>query len=171
MTSTHPRKTLTAILAIMLSGAALPGLVAAQPPSGDTVSWTVSAPTTAIKPGGKLTVTVHGAVEDGWHVYGLKQLPEGPTPLTVAVDQNAVAKAAGAPKGSAPEKVLDPGFGVVTPFYARDFTIEVPVQVAGHVAGGRQLIPVSVRFQTCNGKTCKPPKTVTLSAPITVAAG
>jgi hypothetical protein len=143
----------------------------AQPPAGDTVAWTVSTSADAAKPGGRVTVTVHGAVQDGWHVYGLKQLPEGPTPMSVAIDPGNVAKAAGAPTASAPQKILDPGFGVETPFYAHDFTVAVPVRLAPHLAAGKQLIPVSVRFQTCNGQICKPPKTVSLSAPITIQGG
>jgi hypothetical protein len=159
------------LLALTLVGFALPETLAAQAPAGDTVSWTVSTSTETSKPGSRLTVTLHGAVQEGWHVYALKQLPEGPTPLSVAIDTNSVAKAAGAATGSAPQKILDPGFGVETPFYAHDFTVSVPVQLATHLTAGRQVIPVSVRFQTCSGQTCKPPKTVTLSAPINVQAG
>ena len=37
-------------------------------------------------------------------------------------------------------------------------------------AAGPQQIPISVRFQTCNGHICQPPKTVKLSVPVTVRA-
>ena len=161
----------TAAGAILSLFGVLCGTAPAQTLSGDTVAWTVSTPARAVKPGERLTVTLHGAVLNGWHVYGLKQLPEGPTPLSVTVDPNGVAKPAGAATGSTPEKVLDPGFGVVTPFYDHDFPITVPVQITSRLAGGQQTIPVSVRFQTCDGRTCKPPKTVTLSAPVSVHAG
>jgi hypothetical protein len=167
--ATTSRKPALGVLAATLLGL-VPHFAAAQAAAGDTVSWSVSTPAEAGKSGGRLAVTVHGAVQEGWHVYALKQLPEGPTPLAVSLDSNSVAKSAGPVIGSVPEKVLDPGFGVVTPFYAHDFTITVPVQLASHLPASRQLIPINVRFQTCNGQTCKPPKTVTLSAPINIAA-
>ena len=48
-------------------------------------------------------------------------------------------------------------------------TATVPVKLAAHAAAGKQTIPVTVRFQTCNGAICQPPKTVHLSAPVTIA--
>ena len=49
--------------------------------------------------------------------------------------------------------------------------LKTPVRIAPKAAAGRQLIPVSVRFQTCNGQICHPPKTVRLSIPVTVREG
>jgi hypothetical protein len=47
--------------------------------------------------------------------------------------------------------------------------VTLPLQLAAHAAGGSQQIPVSVRFQTCNDRICQPPKTVHLSAAVSVA--
>jgi hypothetical protein len=162
-----------AVFAVSLHGAAL----AQAPEQGfgptgpETVTWTVTTPSAkAVKPGSKLALTLHGAVQDGWHVYALKQLPEGPTPLRVTLDPSEVAAADGAPSGSAPTTIHDPAFDLDTQFYARAFTLTAPVRVGSHIAAGRQLIPVSVRYQTCNGRICQPPKTVHLSVPIDVRA-
>jgi len=146
----------------------------AQAPSNDpipaaTVSWTV--PVQTVKKAGQATLTLHGQVVPGWHVYGLKQLPDGPTPLLVTVADNAVAKADGAPTGSAPTKFHDPDFGLETQFYASDFTLTVPVRLKPGAGAGPRQIPVDVRFQTCNGRICQPPKTVRLLAPVTLQAG
>jgi hypothetical protein len=158
-----------ALLGLTLHGAA--SAQTADPARGDTVTWTLSSPgADAVKPGSRLALTLHGAVLDGWHVYSLKQLPEGPTPLRVTLDPSEVAAADGAPAGSAPSKTHDPAFDLDTQFYAHAFTVTVPVRIGSHLAAGRQLIPVSVRFQTCNGQICQPPKTVRLSAPINVRA-
>jgi hypothetical protein len=46
--------------------------------------------------------------------------------------------------------------------------VHVPVQVSQQAAAGRQLIPVSIRFQTCSDRECQPPKTIHLSVPIEV---
>jgi DsbC/DsbD-like thiol-disulfide interchange protein len=143
----------------------------ADPAAAETVSWTAAvSQTAATKPAEALTVTLHAKVQEGWHVYALNQLPDGPTPLRIVIDPNQVATASGAPLGSPATKVHDPSFNLDTPLYSRAFSATVPVRVAAHAAAGRQSIPVSVRFQTCNGRICQPPKTVHLSVPITVAA-
>jgi hypothetical protein len=163
-----------ALLGLTLHGAALaqaPDRPLSNAGGGDTVSWAVSAQgADSVKQGSRLTLTLHGAVQDGWHVYALKQPPGGPTPLRVTLDASDVAMAAGAPAGSLPTKIHDPAFDLDTQFYAHAFTLTAPVRVGAHLAAGRQLIPVSVRFQTCNGLICQPPKTVHLSASINVRA-
>jgi hypothetical protein len=157
----------TAVAAIGLStllGLSLQGALA-QPSAaqGDTVTWTVQS--SDVAKNGKATLTLNGAVREGWHVYSLKQLPDGPTPLLVMLDANDVAKADGAPAGSAPTKIHDPAFGLDTQFYESAFSLKVPVRLGAHAAG-QQSVPLSVRFQTCNGRVCQPPKTVHLSASI-----
>jgi DsbC/DsbD-like thiol-disulfide interchange protein len=155
----------------------LSGAVFAQPSDkasddaarGETVSWTVSTSSAeTVQPGGRLALTVRGTVLAGWHVYSLKQLPNGPTPLHVTVDPNDVAKLAGDVAGSVPTKIHDAGFDLETQYYSQEFTLSVPVQVG--LKPGARSIPISVRFQTCNDRICQPPKTVHLSAPVNVRA-
>jgi hypothetical protein len=149
--------------AMLLAGAAfaqVPGIPA------QTVSWTV-APQDIAQPG-HASLTLHGSVAPGWHVYALKQAPDGPTPLLVSVAANAVATADGATTGSAPTKIHDPAFNLETQFYSGAFDLTVPVRIRAHVRGA-QAVPVDVRFQTCNGKVCEQPRTVHLSAPVTLA--
>ena len=163
-------KTLVFAVSSALLGLALPAAsaqTADDPAQAATVSWTVQSQSD-VAPGSKLALTLQGTVQEGWHVYGLKQLPDGPTPLFVALDANPVAVADGAPKASAPTKLRDPSFGLVTQFYAQPFSVTVPVRIAAHSAAGQQVIPLSVRFQTCNGRICQPPKTVHLSATVSV---
>jgi hypothetical protein len=148
----------------------LSGIALAQnlddPARAQTVAWTAQA---SVAAKGLATVTLHGSVAAGWHVYSLKQLPEGPTPLVVSVAANDVAAASGAAVGSAPTRLRDPAFGLETQFYAGDFTLALPVRFKPHAAAGQLVIPVDVRFQTCNGRVCQPPKTVRLSAAIDLA--
>jgi thiol:disulfide interchange protein DsbD len=136
-----------------------PALAQALP---ETVTWSVAP--AAAKPGESLKLTVNGAVLEGWHVYSLKQAPEGPTPLLARVEDNAAAAADGAVSESKPVKLRDPAFGLDTQFYERAFTLTVPVRLKRGLKPGAQAIPVSVRFQTCNGRICQPPKTVHLNA-------
>jgi Disulphide bond corrector protein DsbC len=154
---------------ILLQQAAWAQAPVNDPPPAATVSWTVLSQT--VTKGARSTLTLRGQIVPGWHVYGLKQLPNGPTPLLVTVADNAVAKADGAPTGSAPTKFHDPDFGLETQFYASDFTLTVPVRLKPDAGAGQQQIPIDVRFQTCNGRICQPPKTVRLLAPVDLQAG
>ncbi|HZQ41096.1 MAG TPA: protein-disulfide reductase DsbD N-terminal domain-containing protein [Rhizomicrobium sp.] len=124
---------------------------------GETVTWTAS-----VAPDAKLNL--HAQVKDGWHVYALKQLPGGPTPLLVMVDPNGVATANGQAVGSRPTKIHDPDFNLDTEYYTRAFTVTLPLRLAAPAGKGQRQIPVSVRFQTCNGQICQPPKLVHLAA-------
>jgi len=146
----------------LASGGILGGQALAQAPNaGQTVVWSV-APVSLAKGSGRAIVQLRGAVRDGWHVYALRQHENGPTPLRVAVEANPLATAAGAVVGSAPTVARDAAFNLDTAFYAQNFTLSVPVRVKA----GASSIPLSVRFQTCNGQTCQPPKTLHLSAEI-----
>jgi Disulphide bond corrector protein DsbC len=148
-----------------------PGLcaVGAAPAPSEIVRWSASVVSkTPVKPGSVATLELSATVEDGWHVYALTQLPNGPTPLRVALDSNGIAEANGSPSGTAPEKKFDQSFELETQFYTRAFTIRLPVRVRPQPAAGRKLIPVSVRFQSCNGQVCEPPTTIHLSAAIDV---
>jgi thiol:disulfide interchange protein DsbD len=168
------RSPVTALSGLALLGLAAPSAALAQFPGaiGDTVTWSLSPPSPdAVKAGGRATLQLRGAVKPGWHVYGLKQSPEGPTPLEISVENPAIASAAGTPTGTVPIKKHDPSFDLETQYYERDFTLSVPVKIAAKAAAGRQVIPVSVHYQTCDGRICQPPKIVRLSAALNVQPG
>jgi hypothetical protein len=68
---------------------------------------------------------------------------------------------------------MTPSFDLETRFYTHSFTVKLPVRLIGPKGGrvaGRQLIPVSVHFQTCSDRECQPPTTVHLSVPVDVPA-
>ncbi|WP_206241130.1 protein-disulfide reductase DsbD domain-containing protein [Novosphingobium terrae] len=153
-----------------LAALLLPGPASAQPGANPTVSWTLAPATRApLHPGDRVRLVLQGTVREGWHVYAFKQKENGPTPLKVSLEAGDVALADGAPSGSAPILAHDPAFNLDTPYYTRTFAISVPVRLKPHAAAGRQQLPVSVRFQTCNGATCEPPKTLHLTAAVDVA--
>ena len=159
---------LAAGLALVLSAPTF-----AQAPKVDSATASFSAAPLVLDKlprGGRVAVVLRGAVKDGWHVYALKQPENGPTPLVVSLEANVFAQPAGAPQGSAPLVAHDGSFNLDLPFYARTFTVTVPVRLNGRRAAGRFALPVSVRFQTCNGQVCQPPKTLHLLVPVEVGA-
>ena len=155
----------------LLIGLTAPALAQEADPYAGTVTWTAAADTgAAVKPGGRINLVLNGAVQEGWHVYGLKQLPAGPTPLKVALVSRAIAKADGAPRESKPSIIHDPGFDLQTQFHTYAFTVTLPLRLARAAQAGAQAIAVDVRYQTCSDRICQPPRTAHLSAPITIAA-
>ena len=138
----------------------------------DAVHWSASVNSpAALTHGSTVTVDIVGEVGEGWHVYGPVQHSGGPTPLRVTLDTTEVAAAAGPLSGAAAEKVHDTHFGFDTQLYVHPFTVHLPVKLGEQLPAGKQLIPVSVRFQACSDRECLLPRTVRLSVPIDVAAG
>lgn len=111
---------------------------------------------------------ISGEIQDGWHVYALTQPAGGPTPMRITVDDNQFALAAGEPSGTAPHKKHDRSFGLETQFYTHSFIVRLPVRVKEQPVAGRQVVPLSVRFQSCSDRECLPPTTVRLSVAVDV---
>ncbi len=133
------------------------------------VQWSVSFPEhKQLNPGAKTTAVVEAAIENGWHVYALSQVPGGPTPLTVKVPDNSVLNAAGLPTESKPESIFDKSFDMETQFYKHSFEIKVPLAVKATALLGDQSADIDVRFQTCNDNTCLPPTVIHLALQVTI---
>jgi hypothetical protein len=128
-------------------------------------------PNAAIKPGANSVIELSAEVEEGWHVYGLTQLPGGPTPLRITIDSDELAKIAGAPTGTLPVKKHDTAFDVDTELYDKAFKLHLPITINEYLVTGRKSIPVSVRFQACNDRVCLPPRSVHFSVPIEISPG
>ena len=147
------------------------GIAGADSPDiPDAVHWSAAVKSsTTITRGSTATLDLSGDVQNGWHVYALEQHSGGPTPLRITLDANTIVAAAGPTSATAAEKVQDTHFGFETRLYTHPFTVHLPVRVGRELAAGRQLIPVSVRFQACSDRECLLPRTVHLSVPIDVA--
>jgi hypothetical protein len=148
-----------------------PGLCASAsadaPP--EPVHWNLALVSKGpIRKGSNATLELSAVIDEGWHVYALEQLPHGPTPLRVTLDQNVIAVLANPASGSAPEKVYSASFGLDTQYYSHTFAVRVPVHLSPDLPAGRQLIPLSVHFQACSDKECLLPRTLHLSLPIEV---
>jgi DsbC/DsbD-like thiol-disulfide interchange protein len=162
-------KTSFALAALAFSVLTQPAAAQAPNAGDDTLSWTATiANAETVKPGARIAVQLRGVLRDGWHVYGLKQAANGPTPLLVSLAANANAVTAGPPSATPPIEEFDPSFDLKTQYYAKDFTVTAPVKVSAQAAAGPQVIPVDVRYQTCNGKICHIPRTVRLTATVNV---
>jgi hypothetical protein len=146
---------------------------AAGPPGAplppETVQWHVAlSPTATLRAGQRSSIELTGKILEGWHVYGLKQHPDGPTELQFRVDDNQIVQSRGAASGSEAIRRIDRGFGFEIEYYTNSLQLTLPIEVKHEVAAGKQQIPVSVRFQSCSERICLPPTTVHLLVDIDV---
>jgi thiol:disulfide interchange protein DsbD len=135
------------------------------------VMWTVNvdAPTT-LKAEDKFTSQVAAQIAPGWHLYSITQGAGGPIPTRITVADGQPFKLAGTVSGPRPRVEMDPNFEINTETHEGAVAFRVPLVVASDAPAGAQSLNINVRFQACDDKRCLPPRTVRLSAPVTLAA-
>ena len=151
----------------LLLTAALAACLAAAP--ADPVAWKLQNPPTAsVKAGGRFTVKLLAAVQEGWHLYSLKPMTEGPIATRIWIAGGQPFSLSGAVHAPEPRVMQDPSFGMEVELYEGEAVFTLPVKVAPGTAPGAQKLVVSASYQSCNDKLCLPPKTVKLEVPITI---
>ena len=147
--------------------AAVAACLAAAP--ADPVAWKLQDPPVApLKPGARFNVKLLAAVEDGWHLYSLKPMAEGPIPTRIWIAEGQPFRLAGAVQAPEPRVMQDPSFGMEVELYEGEVVFTLPVRLTPGTAPGAQKLVVSASYQSCNNKLCLPPKTVQVEVPITI---
>lgn len=107
-------------------------------------------------------VRLRAVIPKGWHVYGIGQLPGGPIPLLIRIEQGASYEIRGKPQGTTPQKHHDASFDLDTEYFTDSVEFNFPVRATGYEHNIN--VPLSVRFQMCSDTTCVPPRTIHLVA-------
>ncbi len=152
----------------LLVTAAIVVLLRAAP--ADPVAWKLQNPPAAsVKPGARFNVKLQAAVQEGWHLYSLKPMAEGPVPTRIWLTEGQPFSLAGAVHAPEPQVIQDATFGMEVELYEGEAVFALPVKVAPDAALGPQKLIVSASYQSCNNKICLPPKTVKVELPVTIA--
>lgn len=151
---------------LFLTAAMSATMLAAAP--ADPVAWKLDPPAAAVKAGARFNVKLVAAVQEGWHLYSLKPMAEGPLPTRIWIAGGQAFSLAGAVQSPAPQMMHDASFGMEVELYEGEAAFTLPVKVTPGTASGAQRLVVSASYQTCNNKVCLPPKTVKVEAPVTV---
>ena len=141
----------------------------AHPAPQPVVVWTVTeAPAQPIHPRVRFHLTVHGAIEPGWHIYALEEPEGGPLETVLALADGDRADLLHVEQGQ-PETVMDATFGQRTTMFrsGADFTLQLRLHAG--IPPGVQPLHVLVRYQTCNDRVCQPPRTATVSVPLRIS--
>jgi thiol:disulfide interchange protein DsbD len=151
---------------LLLTSAIAACLVAAP---ADPVAWKLQGPSAApVKAGARISVTLLAVVQEGWHLYSLKPMAEGPVPTRIWIGEGQPFSLAGAVQAPEPQVVRDASFGMEVELYEGEAAFTLPVRVAPGAAPGAQKLVVSASYQSCNNTLCLPPKTVKVELPITI---
>lgn len=135
----------------------------------DPVSWKlVEGPARPVKAGAKFTVKLVARVQEGWHLYSMKRLEDGPVATRIWLADGQPFQLAGAIRSSPPETLTDPSFNMEVEQYEGEASFVLPLKADG-AASGTQTLAVQASYQSCNNKICLPPKTVKVELPVVIA--
>jgi thiol:disulfide interchange protein DsbD len=132
------------------------------------VSLSASVSPGSIPAGGKGTAKVTASIGGGWYMYSISQGAGGPIPTRISFAEGPF-KMNGV-SGPPPKVKMDSNFGINTETYSGSATFTIPFTVAADASEGSKNLEISVRFQVCNDEVCLPPKTLKVSAPVTITA-
>ena len=159
-----------AVTILALSSTAL-GAPDNAPVDPAIVQWNATfSSSQPVHAGEKTTLLLSGAIPDGWHVYSLTQPPGGPIALKVSLDDADTGSIIGDIKAPSPLTKQDRAFDLETQTYSGALQLAVPVSLRDGLTQGAHDVRVSVRYQSCSERECRPPRTVHLTARIDVAA-
>ena len=122
----------------------------------ERIKWSASILTGELKPNSNATAELKAVIDEGWHLYSTTKTKAGNIPTTITV--NAPASLTGKVEEDKPILKFDPNFQAQVQFFEKQAKFRIPIRVG---ADGRANL--SVRFQTCNDRTCLPPKTIVVS--------
>lgn len=142
-------------------------LFAAAP---DPVSWKIEdAPGKPVKAGARVNLRLVAKIQDGWHLYSLKPVEEGPIPTRIWLPEGQPFQLAAAVESPEPQTLHDSSFNMEVELYEGEAAFTLPVRATAGAAAGAHTLQVNASYQTCNNKLCLPPKTVKLEVPVTIA--
>jgi DsbC/DsbD-like thiol-disulfide interchange protein len=142
-------------------------LFAATP---DPVAWKLQIKANSpVKAGTQFAVSLLAKVQEGWHLYSLKPMAEGPIATRIWIADGQPFSLAGGIHAPDPQVMQDPTLGMEVELYEGEALFTLPVKLAAGVAPGPHTLVVSTSYQSCNDKLCLPPKTVKVELPVTVA--
>ena len=131
----------------------------AAPP--DPVAWKIEgAPAKAAKAGDRFTVKLVAQIQEGWHLYSMKEVADGPVATRIWLPDGQPVQLAGAIRSAPPEVVEDASFNMEVEQYQGQAEFTLPLRATA----AAQKLAVNVSYQSCNNRLCLPPKTVKVEA-------
>lgn len=115
-------------------------------------------------PDGTGTVTFRALVAPGWHLYGLDIPDGGPKATSFDLKGSTGVKFTGPVKPARePLTIDDAMFGMKLTWWDANVDFTVPFKITDK---SQARIDCKISFMTCDGESCRPPKTESISVPV-----
>ncbi|HTX38448.1 MAG TPA: protein-disulfide reductase DsbD N-terminal domain-containing protein [Bryobacteraceae bacterium] len=137
----------------------------------DPVAWKIEGAPARVKAGARFDLKLVARIQDGWHMYSLKPVEDGPIPTRIWLAEGQPLQLAGPIEAAEPEKLQDPSLGMEVELYEGEADFTLPLRVAANAPAGPLTVVVNASYQSCNNKLCLPPKTVKVEAAVVVVVG
>ncbi len=128
------------------------------------VHFTASASPSPARAGEVVTVTVHAAIDPGWHIYSVIPAATGPSPASLVSAPNAGP--VGTTTEDAPTQHFDANFQEQVAYHEGSATFTRQFRLTGGTVSS-----VALHYQTCNASVCLPPTDVTLPLSLPMETG
>lgn len=135
----------------------------------DPVSVKASVDESA-RAGEVVTVTMVAEMEEGWHIYAVHDVPEGPVSSVMLVVGEAVDRV-GIVDEPDPIVKYDEGFELTTPYHEGRVEFVLPVLLNSDLSPGMISLKASLVYQSCNDVMCYPPKEFSEMVTVNIEAG
>jgi len=158
------------LAAILVLRAALPQVTTSQIPSGrDVVKPEIYASLDPAARGSSFQIAVVMRIRPGFHVNAHEKSEDYliATDLKSEVPGGFKSGEVTYPKGKLEKFAFSK---IPLNVYQDTVTLFMPVTALANAPLGEQHIPLKLRYQACSSEICLPPVTLTLDAPINVAA-
>jgi thiol:disulfide interchange protein DsbD len=136
--------------------------------AADPVAWKAQDPPAKVKAGARFDLKLVARIQEGWRLYSMKPMDDGPIPTRIWLAEGQPLQLAGAIRAADPEKVQDPSFGMEVELYQGEADFTLPLRLAAAAPAGLLTVVVNTSYQSCNNKVCLPPKTVKVEAAVVV---
>jgi thiol:disulfide interchange protein DsbD len=102
-------------------------------------------------------VKVNVDLDQGWYIYAIEGITQGPVPTKITVAGNFVEKV-GVVQEPKPTVKFDEGFQMVVPYHLGSPQFIIPVKLKSDLKAGPIQLDIKILYQVCNNVLCYPPK-------------
>ena len=108
-------------------------------------------------------IKLEAKILKGWHLYSITQKQGGPIPTLIHIPSDQAFELSSGIDSSAPEIHHDESFDMDVEQHEGQAEFTLPIRLRKDAKSTGQ-VQIRIRFQTCSGQLCLPPKTVTVIA-------
>ena len=159
------------VLRLIVGIAALIGIAVgalAEPPK---VHWTAALRPALVRAGEHAQIALTAAVDEPWHLYSLKIVPDGNIPTKPELVSGGSLSQDGPTVQPNAKMVRDANFkNALIEYYEQGVAFGVPVKVAPGAVGSKSA-KVSVHYQVCKEGQCLIPVTEEVAVAFSLEAG